>query len=190
MDIIGPLGSTFDLSDNYNSIAIVGGGIGIFPLLFLMKQTKAFHKTAYIGFRSKNYTLLIDEFKENSNELLISTEDGSLGYNGFITDLLAEEILTRKTIEDRFNKKISKEMYNKKYDIIYACGPEPMLSKTAKFSANAGIKCQISLEQRMGCGIGACLACACKIKKGDDWQYKRVCKDGPVFWGEEVIFDE
>lgn len=182
LDLIGPLGTSFNLSGKFKNIAVVGGGIGIFPLLFLLEQTTASHKTAYIGFKNKNYAVLVDEFKRNSHELLISTEDGSLGYKGFVTDLLAERTEQNKKAEqNRIN--------GKKYDIIYTCGPEPMMKKVVELAVGSGVKSQISLEQRMGCGIGACLACACKIKVGNDWQYKRVCKDGPVFWGEEVEFN-
>ncbi|NSW89964.1 MAG: dihydroorotate dehydrogenase electron transfer subunit [Firmicutes bacterium] len=177
LDLIGPLGSHFDLSENYKNIAVVGGGIGIFPLLFLLEQKQCVHKTAYIGFRSKNYVVLEEAFKHNSHELIISTDDGSLGQKGFITDLLEKRIL-------------EEGIKGEKYDIIYTCGPGPMMKKVVELASKAGIKCQVSLEQRMGCGIGACLACACKIKLRDDWQYKRVCKDGPIFWGEEVDFDD
>lgn len=170
LDLIGPLGGSFDLSDQYEKIAVIGGGIGIFPLLFLLKESKSIHKTAFIGFRNKDNSVLMDDFKVNTHELLVSTDDGSMGYKGFITDLLEERIMTEK------------------YDIIYTCGPELMMKKAVDTAIKYGIKCQASLEQRMGCGIGACLACACKIKTGDGWQYKRVCKDGPVFWGEEVEF--
>jgi dihydroorotate dehydrogenase electron transfer subunit len=177
LDLIGPLGTPFTLSEEFKKIAVVGGGIGIFPLLFLLEQTPASYKTAYIGFKNKKLALLINEFQEKTNELLITTEDGSLGHKGFITDLLNLQL----------NQ--DKEKY-KKYDIIYACGPEPMMEKVVSLAHNFGIKSQISLEQRMGCGIGACLACVYKIKTSEGgWQYKRVCKDGPVFWGEEVDFN-
>jgi len=180
LDLIGPLGNGFDISGSYKNIAVVGGGIGIFPLLFLIEQIKDADKTAYIGFRSKNFAVLENEFRKNSNELIISTDDGSYGYKGFVTDLLAESLSTEEA---------ETGIKGKKYDIIYACGPLPMMKKVAAISLKDGIKCQVSLEQRMGCGIGACLACVCKIKGGQDWQYKRICKDGPVFWGEEVDFD-
>ena len=105
--------------------------------------------------------------------MLVSTDDGSLGYKGFVTALL----------EDRIT--------DEKFDIIYTCGPEIMMNKVVQTAHQAGVLCQVSLEQRMGCGIGACLACVCKIKvkadreneKNNDnqgWNYKRVCKDGPV----------
>ncbi|HHV94930.1 MAG TPA: dihydroorotate dehydrogenase electron transfer subunit [Clostridiaceae bacterium] len=176
LNVIGPLGRSFEMSDRYKNIAVVGGGIGIFPLLFLLKESKTMKKTAFIGFRNKENYVLIDEFERYANDLFISTDDGSFGYKGFITDLFENGIA------------------NEKFDIIYTCGPEAMMEKVVKASYQAGIPCQVSLEQRMGCGIGACLACVCRIKiisesekenSNKSWHYKRVCKDGPVFWGHE-----
>lgn len=258
LDFIGPLGVPFDVSDKYKKIAVVGGGIGIFPLLFLLeklqaqkaihqakadKQNKAIYqanadnkdsaihqanaanqdsaiyqakadsqdsaisiartvdqnkinhynkvdynkvdfqnKVAYIGFRNRENVILTDEFKASSDELYISTEDGSLGYKGLITHLLAKDI---KVGYGTDGKSVSK----KGYDIIYTCGPEAMMKEVVKLAIEYNIKCQVSLEQRMGCGIGSCRACAFKILTDDGWEYKRVCKDGPVFWGKEVVFD-
>ena len=172
IDFIGPLGTPFDLSDSYKKIAVIGGGIGIFPLLFLLQKTKAQQKSAFIGFRNSNFIVFQKEFEDYSHELNIATDDGSFGYRGLVTDLLLEDL--------RENK----------YDIIYSCGPAPMLKKIKEIAKDNEIKCQMSLEQRMGCGIGACLVCVCKIKKGDDWEYKRVCTDGPVFWSDEIILED
>lgn len=172
VDVIGPLGKSFDISGDYKSIAVVGGGIGIFPLLFLLKESKSVDKTAFLGFRNSEFVVLTDEFEKNSGSLFISTDDGSSGLKGIITVPL------------------EKELERKKYDIIYTCGPMPMIKRVVQISQDNNIKCQVSLEQRMGCGIGACLVCACKTGKEDDWKYSHVCKDGPVFWSNEVIFDE
>jgi len=175
LDVIGPLGKSFETSDQYKNMAIVGGGIGIFPLLFLLKESKSLRKTAFIGFRNKENSVLIDEFRRYADDLVISTDDGSLGHKGFITDILRDRIT------------------DEKFDIIYTCGPEVMMKKVARIADQAGVPCQVSLEQRMGCGIGACLACVCRIKINSDkennsqsWYYRRVCKDGPVFWGDQV----
>lgn len=171
VDIIGPLGNPFTISPEYKRIAVVGGGIGIFPLLNLLKESKGDAKSAFLGFRSKDLIVLEDQFKKATDKLFISTDDGSYGYNGLITDLLEEELCKNG------------------FDIIYACGPTPMIKKVVGIAKDSSIKCQVSLEQRMGCGIGACLVCACKTRHGDDWKYSHVCKDGPVFWSDEVIFD-
>jgi dihydroorotate dehydrogenase electron transfer subunit len=174
LDVIGPLGKGFDIDESYKSIAVVGGGIGIFPLLFLLAESKADVKNAYLGFRNKELVVLEDEFSLNAGSLMITTDDGSYCYKGFITDL------------------IKKDMEHQKYDMIYSCGPIPMLKKISRLAEEFGTKCQISLEQRMGCGFGACLVCACKTKtKADDngWQYSHVCKDGPVFNSSDIIWE-
>lgn len=171
LDIIAPLGNHFDITDEYANVAVVGGGIGIFPLLSLLKESKAAKKAAFLGFRSKDSIVMKEEFKSASDNLFISTDDGSEGHKGLIIDLLEEDLLENK------------------YDIIYTCGPTPMIKKTVEIAQKHKISCQVSLEQRMGCGIGACLVCACKTRLGDEWEYSHICKDGPVFWSNEVIFD-
>lgn len=177
VDLIGPLGKPFDISDKFKKVAVVGGGIGIFPLLFLLEEKKKVASTeilnsAFLGFRNKDFVVMEDSFKNTSNNLFLSTDDGSYGYKGLITDLLLSDLIINN------------------YDIIYTCGPMPMIKKVVEIANKRNIKCQVSLEQRMGCGIGACLVCACKTKLGDDWEYSHVCKDGPVFWSNEVIFDD
>jgi dihydroorotate dehydrogenase electron transfer subunit len=173
IDLIGPLGTSFDLSEEFGRIAVVGGGIGIFPLLFLLQEKKGSHKTAFIGFRNMELSVLTKEFKNSSHSFLVSTDDGSLGYKGSVIELLKKEIDN-----------------GAKYDIIYTCGPEPMLREVVSLTKEQNIKCQVSLEQRMACGIGACLVCACKTRHNEGWQYSHVCKDGPVFWSDEVILEE
>lgn len=172
VDLIGPLGNPFHISEQYKRIAVVGGGIGTFPLLYLLEEMKKADRTAFLGFRSSDYVVLTKEFEAASDRLSISTDDGSAGYKGIITDLLQRDIA------------------NKGFDIIYTCGPMPMIKKVKDMAEKAGIKCQVSLEQRMGCGIGACLVCACKTGKPDNWEYGHVCKDGPVFWSDEVVLDD
>lgn len=172
VDIIGPLGRPFDISNKYKKIAVVGGGIGVFPLLFLLQQSSASSRTAFLGFRNKECAVLTDEFKKQTNFFNMATDDGSAGKKGFVTDMLKESL------------------ENESYDIIYACGPMPMLKLIAAIAEGKGIRCQVSLEQRMGCGIGACLVCACKTKHEEGWKYSHVCKDGPVFWSDEVMFEE
>lgn len=171
VDLIGPLGNPFDLQEKYRKIAVIGGGIGVFPLLYLLKESRAAIRSAFLGFRSKDFIVLEKDFESTSEKLYISTDDGSFGYNGLITGLL------------------EKELENESYDIFYTCGPTSMIKKVVEIAEKNNIKCQVSLEQRMGCGIGACLVCACKTKFGDEWEYSHVCKDGPVFWSDEVIFE-
>lgn len=171
LDVLGPLGNSFDLDIKYGRIAVIGGGIGIFPLLFLLKESKAIVKRAYLGFRTAELVVLEKEFRQNVNSLVITTDDGSYGIDGFVTDALRQDI--------------SSELF----DMIYACGPTPMLKKITETANLNNIDCQVSLEQRMGCGFGACLICACKTHAEDGgWQFSHVCKDGPVFNGRDVIW--
>ncbi len=172
LDFLGPLGNPFYMSSKYERIAVVGGGIGIFPLLFLLKKSSSDIRYAFLGFKDKDSTVLLKEFKKSSTRLVISTDDGSYGVKGTVTEAF-----------DKF-------VQNNNVDIVYTCGPLPMMKKVVDIAKNSGIKSQVSLEQRMGCGIGACLVCACKIRQGNDWKYGHVCKDGPVFWSDDVILEE
>lgn len=173
IDFTGPSGKGFDMSPEYGRIAVVGGGIGIFPLLFLMEESKAGSKQAFLGFGNASAIVLEKEFRKCSNGLEISTDDGSRGFKGFVTDLFKESL--RKN----------------EYDIVYTCGPLPMMKKVSELCAASGIPCQVSLEQRMGCGIGACLVCACALRDKDGgFRYGHVCKDGPVFMSGDVDWNE
>lgn len=166
IDILGPLGlGTFEV-DNFDKVAIIGGGIGVFPLYELAKQLKGKTKiNTYLGFRNKDFVVVEDEFKAVSDNLIITTDDGSYGEKGFAIDSLKRD---------------------EKPDMIYACGPLPMLKAVKAYADENNIKCQISLEERMGCGIGACLGCAVKVIKNGEERYGHVCKDGPVFYSKDV----
>lgn len=169
IDIIGPLGKgTFDIVEN-KKVAIIGGGIGTFPLHELAKNLKGKSEVnVYLGFRNKDVVVLEDEFEKVSDRLVITTDDGSYGISGFAINVLKEDIK------------------NGKIDFIYACGPLPMLKAVRQVSIEENIPCQISLEERMGCGIGVCLGCAVKVIKDEKECYKHVCKDGPVFYAVDV----
>lgn len=168
LDILGPVGNGFTIApETYKKPAVIGGGIGVYPMLYLTKQLSG--AAAYLGFRNKSLVTLEDEFKEAASYLSVSTDDGSYGTHGFALDAL------RKDFE------------NKKFDIIYACGPKGMLKAIQAFAKESGVPCQISLEERMGCGIGACLTCSCETHEEGAGKYKRVCRNGPVFWAEEVV---
>jgi dihydroorotate dehydrogenase electron transfer subunit len=165
LDMMGPLGKGFPVM-KHKKCAVVGGGIGMAPLLELAKSLE--HCDAYLGFRDAAYK--VEAFEEACGGVFMATEDGSAGYGGFVTELLKENI--------------------KSYDVIYSCGPKPMLKKVMEICQSSGVRCFVSLEERMGCGIGACLVCACKIKGEDGgWHHKKACKDGPVFDAREVEFD-
>ena len=164
LDIMGPLGNGFPLKKK--KAFLIGGGIGIPPMLELAKNLDC-EKTAVIGYRDKE-TFLADELRKYA-DVVIATEDGSVGTKGNVIDAIRAEKLTA--------------------DIIYACGPTPMLKALKAYAMENGIECYISLEEKMACGIGACLGCVCHSKDIDEHsnvRNKRICKDGPVFRAEEV----
>lgn len=172
IDIIGPIGyGTFKYED-YQKIAIIGGGIGVFPLYELAKCAKANNKkvSTYLGFRSKDFVVLEKEFEQVSDTLVVTTDDGSYAKKGFAINYLKEDIEAEKV------------------DAIYACGPLPMLKAVQKLAIEKDIPCQISLEEKMACGLGVCLGCAVKTAKSpaDAPEYWHVCKAGPVFNAKDV----
>lgn len=161
--ILGPLGNGFTLKDK--KAFLIGGGIGIPPMLQLAKELDC-EKTAVLGYRDELF--LLDDFKAVC-DTYIATEDGSAGTKGNVIDAIKANGLQA--------------------DIIYACGPTPMLRALKAFAEENKMECYISMEERMACGIGACLACVCKSKEKDDHTHvhnKRVCKEGPVFDAKEV----
>ena len=164
IDVLGPLGQgTFNFKDKKN-IAIIGGGIGIFPLYELAKEAKKTAKiNMYLGFRNKDFVVLEKEYKDVSDKFTLTTDDGSYGEKGFAINFL------------------EKDLKNEKIDGIYACGPLPMLKAVQKLAKETNTPCHISLEERMGCGIGVCLGCAVKVNAGEETVYTHVCKAGPVF---------
>ncbi len=157
LSLLGPLGSGFDL-EKQEKVAIVSGGIGIAPLLYLAKELKG-SVDLYSGFREESY--YTEEFKDYIEEINISTEDGSVGHKGYITEILNPE----------------------DYDLVISCGPEEMIRALVQLCKDK-TKLQISMENRMACGIGACMGCTIETVRG----MERVCKEGPVFKAEEVIF--
>ncbi|MBH1940169.1 dihydroorotate dehydrogenase electron transfer subunit [Mobilitalea sibirica] len=164
VEVMGPLGNGFTLEEGKKAI-LIGGGIGIPPMLELSKQLNC-EKHIVLGYR--DITFLNKEF-ETYGKVYVATEDGSVGTKGNVLNAILANSLTA--------------------DIIYACGPTPMLSGIKEFALKNGVKAQLSLEERMACGIGACLGCVCKTKETDhhsNVNNKRICKDGPVFYASEV----
>ena len=164
LDVLGPLGQGFTL-DGRNML-LVGGGLGVPPLLYAAREATGL-TTAILGFGSKEQVILKDNFRDVCNKLILTTEDGSAGEQGFVTVPLARELETGG------------------YDAILTCGPGPMLKAVAELAAQYGVPCQVSLEERMACGVGACLGCAVPMQNGENL---RACHDGPVFDAEEVLW--
>ncbi len=164
VDVMGPLGNGFTISDCEHAI-LIGGGIGIPPMVELAKTLKC-KKTVVLGFRD---TIFLQNDFEGLGEVVIATDDGSAGTKGTVIDAINQNNIVG--------------------DMIFACGPTPMLRGVKKLAEQMGIPAQLSLEERMACGIGACLACVCKSKEKDEHtnvNNKRICKEGPVFFAHEI----
>ena len=164
VDVLGPLGNGFDVEQRGRYL-LVGGGIGTPPLLGYAEAFRQ-NAVAVLGFRSADRVILADRYRECCKEVHLCTDDGSAGRHGFV-DAQVKDILEK----------------DKNFTAILACGPKPMLRSVAKVAAEYGVPCQVSMEERMACGVGACLGCAIQMADGT---MKHVCKDGPVFNAEEV----
>lgn len=168
MKIMGPLGNGFTVEKGRKTF-LIGGGIGVPPMLQLAKEMKDAGGNFQIvmGYRDAG-TFLLDEFKEQG-ESFVATEDGSVGTKGNVLDAIRENHLDA--------------------DVIYACGPTPMLRALKAYAEEQNMTCYVSMEERMACGIGACLACVCNSTEKDahsNVKNKRICKEGPVFNAKEV----
>ena len=161
LDILTGLGNGYDLSKSGNEPVLIGGGAGVPPMYNLCRKLVAEGKKPQVilGFNKENEVFFENEFKALGAEVTVTTADGSYGMKGFVTDALK----------------------NMKYTYIYSCGPEPMLKAIYNTAETSG---QLSFEERMGCGFGACMGCSCATKYGN----KRICKDGPVLEMEEIIW--
>ena len=167
LDILGPLGNGFPMDViKGKRVFMMGGGIGVPPMVQTAKEAEA-EVTVIAGYR--NSEIFLKEELEQNGTLVIATEDGSVGTKGNVMDAIRENHLEA--------------------DVIFACGPTPMLRAIKTYAEENGILCYISMEEKMACGVGACLACVCKSKDVDHHSHvhnKRICKDGPVFLGTEV----
>ncbi len=163
LNILTGLGNGYDTSVSGDAPLLVGGGVGVPPLYKLCKLLKAEGKkvTVVLGFNTASEIFFKDEFEAVADKVVVTTADGSYGIKGFVTNALADI----------------------NYTYVYSCGPFPMLKALAAATNTSG---QYSLEERMGCGFGACMGCSCKTMLGN----KRVCKDGPVFVKEEIIWQQ
>ncbi len=168
LDVLGPLGRGFPV-ERQGRYLLVGGGIGVPPLLGCAKTAWG-NCTAVLGFRSAERAMLTEDFRECCKEVYLCSDDGSLGRHGFV-DAQVRELLEK---DDHFTE-------------VLACGPRPMLRAVAKTAEESGVPCLVSLEERMACGVGACLGCAVRMSGG---KMKHVCKDGPVFDAREVDWND
>ena len=166
VDAVGPLGRGFSLPQS-GTAWLCGGGLGVAPLLLAARRLGGRSK-AFLGFQTHDKAYQIKEFEQHCSDIALATDDGSQGEKGSVIAL----------IEDALKKD--------RPSMILACGPVPMLRALQLSLKSGNIPCQVSLEGRMGCGVGACLTCNCKTTAGEAWHYSRVCKDGPVFDLSEV----
>jgi dihydroorotate dehydrogenase electron transfer subunit len=164
LDIMGPLGKGFTLPAKAGTAVLVGGGVGIAPLLYLARRLQEMKcdVTVLYGAGSSKELAPAQRFENLPVQLLTATMDGSEGYKGLVTDLLKEQITPEET------------------DVIYTCGPEIMMAAVADYAVRNNIGGECSLEENMACAVGACLGCARKLKSTDN-SYVKVCLDGPVF---------
>jgi len=191
VSVVGPLGRPFDLGDSpEDEHIIVAGGCGAAPLHFLCdelcKKWDCSRVTVLAGAQSKDALLCEAEFRSHGVEVGISTDDGTYGYHGYVTQLLADHLRLRSSPTPNTQHPTPAVR-------IYSCGPHPMLHAVAKLGREFGAaSCQVSLENNMACGMGVCMGCVQKIRDAaapEGWRYERVCKDGPVWEAEDVIWE-
>ncbi|MBN1664701.1 MAG: dihydroorotate dehydrogenase electron transfer subunit [Deltaproteobacteria bacterium] len=179
VDVLGPLGRPFEIYPPNRKIVLIAGGMGIVPMTYLAGHYRSsgagrnMKIICYAGAQNADALVGIERM-QTCSDTRISTDDGSRGYSGLVTDLFARDLRT----------------YDPRETAIFACGPRPMMKQLAVMLKDKSFPCQVSVEERMACGVGVCLGCVTAVK--DDWgkrQYKRVCKEGPVFNIQDLIWD-
>lgn len=168
MDVIAPLGKGFSKLSKESRVVVVGGGIGVPPMLETIKGYEK-SSTAILGFRSADAVILKKDFEQAAGRVMLCTDDGTAGRKGYVSEALAERLAEGDV------------------DMIAACGPHAMLKAVIALAEQYKVPCEVSLEERMGCGVGACLVCACKTVKDGREYFAHVCKDGPVFDSKAVV---
>jgi dihydroorotate dehydrogenase electron transfer subunit len=181
VEVWGPLGNGFPDLDGCKHVGLVAGGIGQTPFLAHVRDllgTRAYggrsarhiadRITLFYGVRTADLAAGVEDFRTAGAEVELASDDGSLGYHGYVTQLLEK---------------------HSALDHLVGCGPEPMLHALAKLAARRETPCHVSLETPMACGVGVCFSCVTRVKTADGWDYRRVCMDGPVFDAEGLIWD-
>ena len=197
LSVLGPLGNGFTVREDRPAAALIGGGVGIPPLIYLGEVLAAGGKDvrAFCGVRSEHLlplkltgeaevselgspALCAKEFAAHGIATAIATDDGSLGFKGFAPEAFERWLAERDAPADRL--------------AVYSCGPEPMMRAVGRLCAAAGVDCQLALERHMGCGMGTCQSCVFKMRADNEqgWTYKLVCADGPVFDAKDVVWDQ
>jgi dihydroorotate dehydrogenase electron transfer subunit len=175
---MGPVGRGFTLRRDRRAYVFVAGGVGIVPFYLFARQVRAAGHDARMvllfGARTKDFLWGIDDFPALGVEVHAATDDGSRGRKGFVTELL----------EDWIGRVPGTEL------MLYACGPEKMLDRVAETAQKTGLPCEISMERRMGCALGACGACVTPVKDGADWRFSRICWEGPTYDARDLVLGE
>jgi len=179
LEVFGPYGRGFEISPKVGKVVLVCGGIGVAPIAFLASNYKRLadisnvEMICYYGAKSTEYLIGLDEIKGYCSSVFISTDDGSTGYQAFVTELFANDISSYDLEDTR----------------IYACGHRPMLKRLSELLSGKHLSCQVLIEERMACGVGACRGCAVKTNNMEKiGMYVRVCKDGPVFNIQDIAW--
>jgi dihydroorotate dehydrogenase electron transfer subunit len=196
VSILGPLGNTFTLPEADQLAILVGGGVGIPPMIYLASELGRRRAVAFAGALSRDLLPLaiadapyqVGEFFEHGIPTILSTDDGSIGFRGFITQALEEFVDNRLAVDiPRGDLR----------PIIYTCGPEPMMKRVAEIALQRKIPCQIAVERAMACGMGTCQSCCIRVKKpdaaqpplpGKEWCYRLACTDGPIFTAAQLLW--
>ncbi len=175
LDLLGPLGNCYQIPTDMKRVLIIGAGIGVPPQAVLAetlaRQSNA-HITVQLGFRDQPY--MVDRFSALTDDVTVASERGKADYRGYVVDLTKNALQAES------------------FDMVYVCGPPVVIEIVAQMCNAKNTPVQLLMEERMACGVGACMVCACKVKADnapEGYWYKRVCSDGPVFWGSEVLFD-
>jgi dihydroorotate dehydrogenase electron transfer subunit len=195
ISVLGPLGNIFTLPEPDQLAILVGGGVGIPPMIYLASELTDRRAVAFAGALSRDLMPLtvgsgsyqVAEFSNFGIPGILSTDDGSLGFRGFVTQALEE------FLDDR----LAPEIQRGRESIIYTCGPEPMMKRIAEIALQRQIPCQIAVERAMACGMGTCQSCCIRVRKtdpaqpplpGSDWCYRLACTDGPIFTAAQLLW--
>lgn len=189
LEVWGPLGNGFQ-HEPAEHLIMVGGGIGQTPFMALAKESLGLRRygdppreippatrvTLCYGARRREYLAGVEDFERLGVKVHISTDDGSAGHHGFVTELL------KRVLDEPARGNAERR--------IVACGPVPMMKAVAAIASTAGVRCQVSLETPMACGIGICFSCVAKVRDANgDWDYRRTCVEGPIFSAERIVWD-
>lgn len=181
LDVLGPLGRGFQVGEGLHCLVLVAGGVGLAPLNFLAEYCRRntggsdIRITAYLGARTARLLAGLDRLEAVCDRVALATDDGSRGYHGMVTDRFRDDLAS----------------YGEHDAGLYACGPRAMMRTLAELAETAGLRCQVSMEERMACGFGVCRGCAVKVRSGDPQPvYRPACTDGPVFDAKDIDWND